>query len=90
MLYIVFVHGLTWLSQDVPLDELIANPATHLPENDVTEVYVVCRLGNDSQTAAEALRGACRISGPGNIVIKDVIGGLRAWARDVDTDFPVY
>jgi adenylyltransferase/sulfurtransferase len=72
------------------LDEVIANPAIHLAENDISEIYIVCRLGNDSQIAAEALRGVCRNTGSSNIVVKDVTGGLLAWARDVDTNFPVY
>ncbi|KAJ6618264.1 hypothetical protein B0H10DRAFT_2164185 [Mycena sp. CBHHK59/15] len=63
----------------------ITNPAKHLPSKQ--EVYVVCRLGNDSQIAADALRSAKTKDG---MVVKDVIGGLRAWARHVDPTFPVY
>jgi len=48
-------------------------------------LYIVCRLGNDSQTAAESLRRAS-----GDLIIKDVIGGLRAWSSQVDPEFPVY
>jgi adenylyltransferase and sulfurtransferase len=51
---------------------------------------VLCRLGNDSQIAAEALRGIAQKSALGDVVIKDVIGGLRAWANEADPDFPVY
>jgi adenylyltransferase/sulfurtransferase len=47
--------------------------------------YVICRLGNDSQVAVEALR---RIRPNGQI--QDIIGGLRAWSTDVDPDFPIY
>ncbi|OJT13882.1 DnaJ subfamily C member 21 -like protein [Trametes pubescens] len=46
---------------------------------DEADIYVVCRLGNDSQMAVDALRGAGR-SG----VVKDLVGGLRAWSLDVD------
>lgn len=46
----------------------------------------MCRLGNDSQIAVEALRS---VSGEGDVV-KDVVGGLKAWSRDVDATFPVY
>ena len=45
----------------------------------------MCRLGNDSQIAADAIRSIER--GP---VVKDIIGGLKAWAKDVDNNFPVY
>ncbi|KAK0480267.1 hypothetical protein IW261DRAFT_122926 [Armillaria novae-zelandiae] len=70
-------------STNVPLNVLVANPAEHLDAQ--TEIYVVCRLGNDSQIAADALRSV-----DSSVTVKDVIGGLRAWARDIDTTFPVY
>ncbi len=72
-------------STDVPLHNLVANPGDYVsPE---IETYVVCRLGNDSQIAAEALRSA---RPDPTFVIKDLVGGLRAWSRDVDPGFPVY
>ena len=49
------------------------------------DVYAVCRRGNDSQRAAVLLRELL----PGARV-RDVIGGLRAWARHIDSSFPVY
>ena len=72
-------------STDVPLQEIVANPVDYVSSE--FETYVVCRLGNDSQIAAEALRGARQDSA---IVIKDLVGGLRAWSRDVDPEFPLY
>ncbi|KAJ7445804.1 hypothetical protein B0H11DRAFT_1746659 [Mycena galericulata] len=72
-------------SINVPLNELTANPDAYLSSNQDT--YVVCRLGNDSQIAASSLREARKGEG---IVVKDVIGGLRAWTRYVDPTFPVY
>ena len=72
---------------DVPIKELPADPSRWEREFGVedTETYVVCRLGNDSQLAAEALRSAGKEG-----VVKDLIGGLRAWAREVDGNFPIY
>ncbi|KAK0193589.1 hypothetical protein F5146DRAFT_1101532 [Armillaria mellea] len=64
-------------STNVPLNELVANPAEQLGD-DKTEIYIVCRLGNDSQIGADALRSVQT-----GITIKDVIG-------DIDTSFPVY
>lgn len=72
---------------DIPLPELVADP-TKVEVDNASEdaaTYVVCRLGNDSQLAVDALRAA----GMGGTV-RDLIGGLRAWAREVDNEFPVY
>ncbi|KAJ7756794.1 hypothetical protein DFH07DRAFT_742478 [Mycena maculata] len=72
-------------SINIPLNELTADPNAYLfPKR---ETYVVCRLGNDSQIAASSLRDARKEE---DIVVKDVIGGLRAWTRHVDPTFPVY
>ncbi|KIY44090.1 hypothetical protein FISHEDRAFT_78002 [Fistulina hepatica ATCC 64428] len=49
-------------------------------------IIVVCRLGNDSQTAAKALRALDSRA----LVIQDLIGGLQAWTKDVDNQFPIY
>lgn len=73
------------LSIHVPLYNLVANPGDHVSSE--FETYVVCRLGNDSQIAADALRSA---RPDPTFVIKDLVGGLRAWSRDVDPGFPVY
>lgn len=70
---------------DVPLGVLLADPASHLPTDVTTPIYVVCRLGNDSQIAADALRGESQ----GNL-IRDLVGGLKSWAKEVDPNFPVY
>jgi adenylyltransferase/sulfurtransferase len=48
-------------------------------------VFVVCRRGNDSQLAVRELKQKFD-----NIEIKDIRGGLHAWARHINTDFPVY
>ena len=47
-------------------------------------LYVVCRRGNDSQSAIQLLREK------GFRSAKDIIGGLQSWAHDVDPDFPAY
>lgn len=49
-----------------------------------TPIYVVCRLGNDSQLAVQLLRKL----GFRNSL--DLIGGLDAWTIDVDSEFPRY
>ncbi|KZW02931.1 hypothetical protein EXIGLDRAFT_829051 [Exidia glandulosa HHB12029] len=72
-------------STNVPLNELVSSPAQHLTGSAST-LYVVCRLGNDSQIAADALRSVADQS----VRILDVIGGLRSWSKAVDPTFPVY
>lgn len=47
-------------------------------------LYVVCRRGNDSQRAVQYLRES------GFSSAKDIIGGLEAWATDVNPNFPTY
>ncbi|CAH2069901.1 unnamed protein product [Thlaspi arvense] len=47
-------------------------------------VYVVCRRGNDSQRAVQYLRES------GFDSAKDIVGGLEAWATDVNPNFPTY
>ncbi|KAI0270801.1 hypothetical protein BGY98DRAFT_1091241 [Russula aff. rugulosa BPL654] len=73
------------LSIHVPLYDLVANPSDYVSSE--FETYVVCRLGNDSQIAADALRST---RPDPTFVIKDLVGGLRAWSRDADPGFPVY
>ncbi|KAF9452326.1 hypothetical protein P691DRAFT_772321 [Macrolepiota fuliginosa MF-IS2] len=72
-------------SRSVPLHELAAEPDQYLPEDAKTPTFIVCRLGNDSQIAAEAMRGMR----PG-LCIQDVVGGLRAWSKEIDDSFPIY
>ncbi|KAM6973054.1 adenylyltransferase and sulfurtransferase MOCS3 [Aplochiton taeniatus] len=52
-------------------------------------VYVICKLGNDSQKAVLALE---KISGSevDRIAVKDICGGLMAWAQKIDPSFPQY
>ncbi|CAK5264722.1 unnamed protein product [Mycena citricolor] len=71
-------------SKNIPLTELLASPPESLAAED--SIYFVCRLGNDSQLAASSIRKHVK---PGAIV-KDVVGGLRAWTQHIDSTFPAY
>jgi len=71
-------------SSNIPLPRFVAEPSSHIPK-DKKDVYFICRLGNDSQIAAEALRGVSP-----ELRAVDIVGGLRAWSRDIDSEFPVY
>lgn len=47
-------------------------------------MYVVCRLGNDSQIAVRMMQKA------GIDKTKDIRGGLLSWSKSIDADFPIY
>ncbi|GLJ36641.1 hypothetical protein SUGI_0737140 [Cryptomeria japonica] len=47
-------------------------------------LYVVCRRGNDSQRAVQYL------CSQGFHAVHDIIGGLEAWTKEVDRNFPSY
>lgn len=52
-------------------------------------VFVVCKLGNDSQKAVQVLE---KMSGRDieEVTLKDISGGLMAWANKIDPSFPQY
>ncbi|PTB66833.1 hypothetical protein BBK36DRAFT_1198585 [Trichoderma citrinoviride] len=50
-------------------------------------IYVVCRVGNDSQVAARKLKD-WGVGRNGERFIGDVLGGLRAWKDGVDPSLP--
>ncbi|XP_048830290.1 adenylyltransferase and sulfurtransferase MOCS3 [Brienomyrus brachyistius] len=52
-------------------------------------VYIICKLGNDSQKAVQVLE---QMSGVDieNVTVKDICGGLVAWAQKIDPSFPQY
>ena len=80
----------------------------------ISTVYVLCKLGNDSQKAVQVLREEfCRNpnellsseepllhtdvkndttaeSKHCDVIFKDIAGGLHAWAKHIDKDFPIY
>ncbi|XP_046369536.2 adenylyltransferase and sulfurtransferase MOCS3-like [Haliotis rufescens] len=55
--------------------------------NSPVSVVLVCRRGNDSQNAVRSLQHSLSDC---NVTLKDIRGGLHAWARQVDKNFPVY
>ena len=69
----------------MPLKDLVLEPEKYLPADSGLDTYIICRLGNDSQIAAQSLR---QVKGAG--IVKDVIGGLKAWSKQVDSYLPQY
>ncbi|XP_023707636.2 adenylyltransferase and sulfurtransferase MOCS3 isoform X2 [Cryptotermes secundus] len=83
-------------SLNVPLKDLASEQLVQPLKEVITKkgssdkdfpVFVVCRRGNDSQKGVLALRET--LSGL-NVSVKDIIGGLHSWAKDIDPSFPVY
>lgn len=50
-------------------------------------IYVVCRVGNDSQVAARKLK-ELGLDRNGERFVGDIDGGLQAWRKDVDHSLP--
>ena len=59
-----------------------------------SSVFVVCRRGNDSQIAVSLLKSTLMKDvvkdDDAMICVKDIVGGLHAWAKRIDSTFPVY
>ncbi|OCF38653.1 adenylyltransferase and sulfurtransferase [Kwoniella heveanensis CBS 569] len=73
-------------STNIPLPSILKDPSI-VPFK--AEVVFLCKRGNDSQLAAKAIRQV-QSSSAKQGRIRDVRGGLLAWSRDVDPEFPVY
>ena len=88
------------MDKDTPLSEIVASPTSFQSSltrlqggssrNASSLVVFVCRLGNDSQLAADALRSAAVDSEKSGTEVVDLVGGLRSWTLNVDPQFPVY
>ncbi|KAI1857862.1 uncharacterized protein JN550_013002 [Neoarthrinium moseri] len=61
-----------WLPGDLPYD---------------APIYVVCRVGNDSQLVTRILK-EMGLDGGGKRFIGDIRGGMRAWKQEVDDTTP--
>lgn len=61
-----------WMPTDVPMD---------------TPIYVICRVGNDSQMVAKQLLDL-GLGRDGERWIGDIRGGMRAWRDEVDGTLP--
>ncbi|XP_016404234.1 adenylyltransferase and sulfurtransferase MOCS3 [Sinocyclocheilus rhinocerous] len=71
------------------LKDTISDHKQQMDNKSQVPVFVVCKLGNDSQKAVQLLE---KMSGQEieQIAVKDVIGGLMAWAKRIDPTFPQY
>ncbi|XP_064586061.1 adenylyltransferase and sulfurtransferase MOCS3 [Zonotrichia leucophrys gambelii] len=76
-------HALQRLQERVRQERQRTDGQSPLP------VYVVCKLGNDSQKAVKILQ-ELPAEEFGSVVAKDIKGGLMAWATKIDSTFPQY
>lgn len=73
-------------SLNIPIKQILAGKIEEnlKAEMKSKEVFVVCRRGNDSQLAVKYLNENLSIKS------KDLVGGLHAWTREIDENFPIY
>lgn len=69
--------------KNIPLDTMTSDVVEELAGIN-KKIVVLCRRGNKSQTATKLLLEA------GKLNVVDVRGGLQAWHREIDDDFPFY
>ncbi|DAA23287.1 adenylyltransferase and sulfurtransferase MOCS3 [Bos taurus] len=69
------------------LGEAIREGKQGAQEGASVPIYVICKLGNDSQKAVKILQSWADLD---SLTVKDVVGGLMAWAAKIDGTFPQY
>ena len=75
------------LHKSSSIDQLSASIDTVSQSSEQVPIICVCRRGNDSQLAVQKVRQELSDH---RAVIKDIKGGLTAWAKSVDPNFPTY
>ncbi|KAJ5682193.1 MoeZ/MoeB [Penicillium macrosclerotiorum] len=86
-------------SINIPISRILATRTTDetpswLPPDLITSdsndpIYVVCRLGNDSQIAVKKMK-ELGLDRNGQRFIGDIRGGFRSWREQVDPEWPEY
>lgn len=83
-------------SVNIPLKDIHNNSTVELIKEKIqklegidknVEIFVMCRRGNDSQKAVIHLRELFKTQ---SLKVKDVIGGIHAWSKKIDSTFPIY
>ncbi|GBL95683.1 Adenylyltransferase and sulfurtransferase MOCS3 [Araneus ventricosus] len=77
-------------SVNIPIDKLELESSLIELQNLIEKTgysnnYIICRRGNDSQKAVLALRKLIP-----SCTWYDVVGGINAWHREIDSSFPLY
>ena len=76
-------------SDEMAMDTDENNWVSELRSHPDKPIFVVCRLGNDSQLTVKKMKELGLDLG-GQRWIGDIRGGLRAWREKIDADFPDY
>ncbi|KAM0350209.1 hypothetical protein ACHAPU_003374 [Fusarium lateritium] len=80
-------------SVNIPISRFMSSRGEATPEgwpNDLspsTPIYCVCRVGNDSQIAAQKLKDL-GLGNNGERFIGDILGGIKSWKNTVDPTVP--
>ncbi|KAM5304405.1 adenylyltransferase and sulfurtransferase MOCS3 [Glossophaga mutica] len=72
------------------LGEAIQKGKQGTQEGAALPIYVICKLGNESQKAVKILQTLPAVQELGSLTVQDVVGGLMAWAAKIDGTFPQY
>ncbi|CAI7659112.1 unnamed protein product [Penicillium glandicola] len=64
-------------------------PSEVASSDSTNPIYVVCRLGNDSQIVVKKMK-ELGLDQHGKRFIGDIRGGLRSWKEEVDPEWPAY
>lgn len=77
-----FISG----SHLIPIDSLNQENVSALLTAQHKEIVFICRRGNDSQLAVQRFKDSLKET----VRVRDLIGGLRTWAKVVDGEMPIY
>lgn len=77
----------TQANGDQPMPSWIPQSIVNSTSND--PIYVVCRLGNDSQIAVKRMKDL-GLDRNGQRFIGDIRGGFRAWREQIEPTWPEY
>ncbi|XP_015912540.1 adenylyltransferase and sulfurtransferase MOCS3 [Parasteatoda tepidariorum] len=77
-------------SLNIPINEITLEASVQklqelIQEKNCQSVFIICRRGNDSQTAVVNLKKVMS-----DYEWKDIKGGLIAWHNEIDTTLPLY
>ncbi|XP_036605184.1 adenylyltransferase and sulfurtransferase MOCS3 [Trichosurus vulpecula] len=71
------------------LRDAIRKGKQNIQKGTLFPIYVICKLGNDSQKAVKVLQ-SLSIKELDSFLARDIVGGLMAWATKIDPTFPQY